>query len=96
MDLTFLTDYFVPVITGICLCVGFVVKKWIRDVDNKYIPSICAALGLIIAIIMNWGHLSADIILAGLLSGLASTGLHQAFKQLICIQENQEEQEAEE
>ena len=43
-DLGFLTEFMVPVIVGICLCVGYVVKKWIKDVDNKYIPTICAVL----------------------------------------------------
>ena len=49
-DLGCLTEFMVPVIVGICLCVGYVVKKWIKDVDNKYIPTICAALGVILAI----------------------------------------------
>lgn len=39
-DLGFLTEFMVPVIVGICLCIGYVVKKWIKDVDNKYIPTI--------------------------------------------------------
>lgn len=34
-DLGFLTGFRVPVIVGICLCVGYVIKKWIKDVDNK-------------------------------------------------------------
>lgn len=28
-DLGFLTEFMVPVIVGICLCVGYVIKKWI-------------------------------------------------------------------
>ena len=31
----------------------------------------------------NWPSLDAGAILAGVVSGLASTGLHQAFKQLV-------------
>lgn len=38
-DLGFLADFMIPVIVGICLCVGYVIKKWVKDVDNKYIPS---------------------------------------------------------
>ena len=83
MDLGFLTEYLVVVIAGICLCVGFVVKKWIKDVDNKYIPTICAILGLILAIWMNGWTVTPSIVLSGLFSGLASTGLHQAFTRLI-------------
>ena len=83
-DLGFLTEFMVPVIVGICLCVGYIVKKWINDVDNKYIPTICAAIGVILAIWLNgWTEFTASILLSGLFSGLASTGLHQLFKQLL-------------
>lgn len=79
----FLQNYMMPVVVGICLCVGFVLKKWVKDVDNKYIPTICALLGIVLAAwIQNW-TLTPDIVLSGLISGLASTGLHQAFKQYL-------------
>ena len=81
MDLSVLTQYLNILIVGICLCVGFVIKKWIRDVDNKFIPTIVAVLGLILSVITN--GLTLEYILSGMLSGLASTGLHQAFSQLI-------------
>lgn len=80
-DLSFLTEYIMPVIVGICLCVGFIVKKWVDDIDNKYIPTICAFLGLIIAIWMNDWSITPTIVLNGLVSGMASTGLHQLLKQ---------------
>lgn len=32
---------------------------------------------------MNWPEITATVILSGLASGLASTGLHQAFKQIL-------------
>lgn len=83
MDLGFLSDYLVLVIVGICLCVGFVVKKWIKDVNNKYIPTICAVLGVFLAIWMNGWNVTPAIILSGLSSGLASTGAHQAFTKFI-------------
>ena len=82
-DLSFLSEFMIPVIVGICLCVGYVVKKWIKDVDNKYIPTICAVLGVILAIWINGWTITASILLGGLFSGLASTGLHQLFKQYI-------------
>lgn len=82
-DLNFLTEYIMPVIVGICLCVGFIVKKWVKDVDNKYIPTICTVLGLIIAIWMNGWIITPTIILSGLISGMASTGLHQLVKQYV-------------
>ena len=82
-DLGFLTGFMVPVIVGIRLCVGYVIKKWIKDVDNKWIPTVCAVLGVILAIWMNGWSVSPSIILSGLFSGLASTGLHQLFKQYL-------------
>lgn len=79
----FLNDYMIPVAVGICLMVGYIVKHWVKDVDNKVIPTLCAALGVAVAIWMNWGNITPEVVLSGLASGLASTGLHQAFKQLI-------------
>ena len=81
MDLSVLAQYLNVLIVGICLCVGFVIKKWVKDVDNKYIPTIVALLGLILSVATN--GLSLEFILSGMLSGLASTGLHQAFTQFI-------------
>lgn len=89
-DLGFLNDFMIPVIVGICLCVGYVIKKWIKDVDNKYIPTVCAVLGAILAIWMNEWSITPSIILSGLFSGLASTGLHQLFKQYIDKTEREE------
>lgn len=83
MNLEFLQDYMVPVIVGICLIVGYIVKKWVRDVDNKYIPTICALVGLFLAIWMAGWTVTPVVILQGLFSGLAATGLHQAFKQIV-------------
>lgn len=83
MDLHFLSEYFVPVIVGICLCVGYILKKWIKDIDNKWIPTINGFLGVALAIVMHWGNLNSVVLLSGFVSGLAATGLHQAFRQLI-------------
>jgi len=82
MDVSFLSEYMVPVVVGICLCVGYVVKHWIKDADNRIIPTLCAIIGVAIACWMNWQKITPDVILTGLASGLASTGLHQAAKQL--------------
>ena len=88
MDLSVLMQYIDILIVGICLCVGFVIKKWIKDVDNKFIPTIVATLGLILKVVSNLsGGITLEIIFSGLLSGLASTGLHQAFTQLLGTKE---------
>lgn len=85
MDLSIFTQYLNVLIVGICLCVGFVIKKWIKDIDNKYIPTIVAFLGLVLSVTTN--GFSLEFILSGMLSGLASTGLHQAFTQFIGTKE---------
>ena len=79
----FLSKFMIPVIIGICLGVGYIVKHWIKDVDNKIIPTLCAVLGVLVAFWINWGNITPEVILSGLASGLASTGLHQAFKQFL-------------
>lgn len=83
MDLTFLTNYAVPIIVGICLCVGYVLKNIVTtDVVNKYIPLIMAVLGVTLNTWMNMS-LTPEILLGGLVSGLASTGLYEAFKNFL-------------
>lgn len=82
MNIEFFTEYFIPVIVGICLCVGYVVKTSV-PVDNKYIPAINAILGLLLAVWIHWGAITPEVILSGLFSGLASTGLYEAFRNLI-------------
>ncbi len=86
MDLTFLNEYFIPVIVGICLCVGYVIKTSVPKVDNSLIPMILSILGLFINIWINH-TLNPSIVLGGLFSGLASTGLHQLFKNLIKVED---------
>lgn len=84
MDLTILNEYLVIVVVGICLCVGYVIKNSLDFIPNKYIPLIMAVLGTTINVLMNFGTgITAEVILAGMLSGLASTGLYEAFKNLI-------------
>lgn len=83
MDLTFLANFAVPIIVGVCLCVGYVVKNVITtDTINKYIPLIMAVLGVVLNIWINMSF-TPEILLGGMFSGLASTGLYEAFKQLI-------------
>lgn len=82
MDLGFLNNYLVLVIVGICLCLGYIIKYSLNFITNKYIPLIMAVTGCILNIWINKG-ITPEIILGGLFSGLASTGLHQAFVNLM-------------
>lgn len=79
----FLNEYMLPVVLGICLCVGYVIKKWIKDVDNKFIPTIVTVLGIVVASWISGWSITPQVILSGMVSGLASTGMHQLFKQYI-------------
>ena len=83
MDLTFLTEYVNVITLGICLCVGYVIKTSITIIPNKYIPLIMLVLGTIISILSNLNNIDASVILQGMVSGLASTGLYEAFKNII-------------
>jgi hypothetical protein len=80
----FLNNYIVLVVMGVCLCAGFVIKKLIpTDKINKFIPLIMAALGVFINVWVNEFSISPEILLAGLASGLASTGLYETFAQFL-------------
>lgn len=82
MDLSFLQSYYIPVIAGICLCIGYIIKSSLGFIPNKYIPLIVGVLGLLTNIAIN-KTVSADIVLGGLFSGLSSTGMYEMFKNII-------------
>lgn len=76
-------NYLIPIITVGCLCVGFVLKKWMPT-DDKYIPTVLLVLGAISgAILFGFDY---EGIVKGMLSGLASVGLHQAFHQFLKVE----------
>lgn len=85
MDLSFITEFVSPIALVICLCVGYVIKYCVkRDTLTRLIPVIVALLGVVI---VAWaeGAFTPQIVAMGLISGLASTGLYEAFKQLMSI-----------
>ena len=82
MDLTFITNLYLPIVMVICLCVGYVMKHWLKDMDNKLIPTILAVLGVILAC-LGAETITLEVVASGMVTGLASTGLHQVFKQII-------------
>lgn len=83
MDLTFLNDYLVIMVVGICLCMGYIIKESVNFIPNKFIPLIMGILGIVLNVWLNSFAFTPEILLGGLFSGLASTGLHQLFTQLI-------------
>ena len=88
MDVTMFGIANVVSITALCYLAGLVVKatKWNND---KYIPIACGTVGLALGIVALYLGVSdfpaADPLTAaavGTVSGLAATGLNQAFKQI--------------
>lgn len=82
IDLSFLQANLVLPILGICLCIGYVIKTSFPKVDNKLIPAILVVVGLVLSIFME-RELNVNVILNGLFSALASTGLYELFKNFI-------------
>lgn len=78
MDFSILTENFVVVVLVACLVVGYIIKTSFSFVPNKYIPTILAVIGAILNAIV--GGVSVNTIVYGAVTGLSSTGLHQAFK----------------
>lgn len=79
-----ISSYIVPVVLIVCLCVGYIVKHIIpSDKVNRYIPVIVGMLGIFISIWDAGWLITPNTIVIGLVSGLASTGLHEAFSQII-------------
>lgn len=81
MDFTNLTEYFVLVVLVACLVVGYIIKTSFNFVPNKYIPTILAVIGAVLNAIVS--GISVESIVYGAVMGLASTGMHQVFKQFI-------------
>lgn len=85
MDLSFLTDYIDLVTLGICLCIGFALKyaKIFERFGNQYIPLSMLILGTTINIVIHIGDINATVVLGGMISGLASTGLYEMMRNLL-------------
>lgn len=80
MDISVINSYFIPAVVVLCLCVGYILRNWMPT-DNKWIPTILFVVGIVSGIIV--GGLNYEAIVSGAVSGLASVGLNQAFKQAL-------------
>ena len=84
MNLEFLNDYIVLIVVGICLCVGYILKNVVTtEKVNRFIPLIMGLLGIVLNVWVNSFAFTPEVLLGGLFSGLASTGLYELFKNLI-------------
>lgn len=83
MDFTILSDYFVLVVVVACLILGYIIKNssFLKFIPNDDIPSILAVLGAVLNGVVS--GFSLESVVYGALMGLASTGMHQAFKKFI-------------
>lgn len=77
-----LSEFVVAIIVAICYSVGYLIKNSLDFIPNKYIPLIMAVLGVVLNIWINKGAFSPEILLGGLASGLASTGVFEALKNM--------------
>ena len=83
-----ISQYSVPVVLGICLSVGWIIKHWADTIPNKLIPIILGVLGVVLnAWFQHWAF-TPEILLGGLASGWAATGAHQAVTQLSAANED--------
>ena len=81
MEFATLTEHFTLVVVVACLVVGYCIKTLFDSVPNKYIPTILALIGAVLNPLV--AGVSVETIVYGALMGLASTGMHQTFKQFI-------------
>ena len=83
MDFTVLTEHFVLVVVLACLVVGYIIKHatFMMWLPNNDIPIILAVIGAV-AILFASG-MSFESAIYGAVKGLASTGMHQAFKKWV-------------
>lgn len=81
MDFSQVLEHFELLVLLGCLVAGYILKHTFDFVPNKYIPAILAALGA--ALNASVAGVTLEAIIYGATMGLASTGMHQAFKRFI-------------
>lgn len=83
MDFTVLTEHFVLVVIVACLAIGYIIKhaSFMKWLPNDDIPVVLAVVGAGLNLAVS--GLSIESAVYGLVMGLASTGMHQAFKRFV-------------
>ena len=97
MDLSYLNELISPVALGIALVIGFLIKYAIKNPKiNRFIPIICAVVGLVTIMCVDIpnGTYGVGSVLQGLISGLAATGLFEAFRNIFNIPKVEDLEEA--
>lgn len=80
MDFANLAEHFVLTVVLACLIVGYVIKhaSFMKWLPNNDIPIVLAAVGALANLVVS--GVSFESVIYGAVMGLASTGMHQAFK----------------
>lgn len=82
MDLGNLNDYLIPIVVIACLCVNYVIKATpILKSIQPYNTLIASVLGAVLGGAIN--GFTIEVIVMGVVSGLASTKLNQLFKEAL-------------
>lgn len=80
----FLNDYIAIIALVAALCVGYIVRNVIpNEKINKFIPAICAITGVITLLWDNAWAATPQLVIAGMMSGIAATGMYEQFKNII-------------
>lgn len=82
MDLSVITSYISPIILIACLGIGYSLHTLNNKILNSFIPIISAIIG-IAAAIWSFGVIDLTTVVTGMISGLASSGMYEAFKNML-------------
>lgn len=74
-------QYIMPVSLVIALAICFVLKACWEGKVNRWLPIIAAAIGLVVTLWVGDWKATPELVAQGLISGLAATGLYEAFAQ---------------
>lgn len=91
LDYSFFGPFIIPVAFIICLVVGYIIKHAIKNETlHQFIPAIVAILGVIV---IAWDSMSFTplVVAEGLVTGLASTGCYEQFKNILHLTEKGED-----
>ena len=84
MDFMAIFEQYVAAVVMIgCLVVGYIIKhaSFMKWMPNDDIPAVLAAVGAVLNVI--YAGFTLETVVFGAMMGLASTGLHQAFKKFV-------------
>lgn len=82
-DFSTLTGNYVLLVWVACLIIGYCIKhaSFLKKIPNDDIPVILTVVGAVLNIFVS--GFTAEALVYGALTGLASTGAHQAFTNFI-------------